>query len=36
VESTNGVTIVAERPMYFNYQGLGAHNWTGGHIVPGE
>jgi streptogramin lyase len=27
--------IVAERPMYFNYQGLAFNNWTGGHDVLG-
>ena len=27
--------IVAERPMYFNYQGLAEHNWQGGHCVVG-
>ncbi len=27
--------FLAERPMYFNYQGLGAWNWTGGHCVIG-
>ncbi|MBC7230807.1 MAG: PQQ-binding-like beta-propeller repeat protein [Actinobacteria bacterium] len=27
--------VVAERPMYFSYQGMGAHGWTGGHCVPG-
>ena len=31
VESTNGVGIVAERPMYFDYQG----KWTGGSDVVG-
>lgn len=31
VESTNGVDIVAERPMYFDYQGL----WNGGHCQAG-
>ncbi len=31
VESSNGVTIVAERPMYFAYKGA----WTGGHDVVG-
>ncbi|MBU1672510.1 MAG: YncE family protein [Actinobacteria bacterium] len=31
VESTNGQSIVAERPMYFNYQG----KWTGGSNVVG-
>ncbi|MDD5448406.1 MAG: DUF5719 family protein, partial [Actinomycetota bacterium] len=31
VESTNGVGIIAERPMYFNYHGT----WTGGHDVMG-
>jgi len=33
LESTLGV--VAERPMYFNYLGLAANNWTGGHDVVG-
>lgn len=27
--------LVAERPMYFNYQGLNANNWTGGSDVVG-
>lgn len=27
--------VVAERPMYFSYQGLASHNWTGGHCVVG-
>lgn len=27
--------FIAERPMYFNYQGLAARNWTGGHDVLG-
>ncbi|MHB8896297.1 MAG: DUF5719 family protein, partial [Candidatus Geothermincolia bacterium] len=31
VESTNGIGIVAERPMYFNYKG----EWPGGHDVVG-
>ena len=31
VECTNGQEIVAERPMYFSYQGA----WTGGHDVVG-
>ncbi|MEW6554145.1 MAG: DUF5719 family protein [Actinomycetota bacterium] len=31
VECTNGRSIVAERPMYFNYGGV----WTGGHDVMG-
>ncbi|MHB8896874.1 MAG: YncE family protein, partial [Candidatus Geothermincolia bacterium] len=31
VECTNGQKIVAERPMYFNYNGV----WTGGHDVIG-
>ena len=31
VECTNGLEIVAERPMYFNYNGV----WTGGHDVVG-
>jgi len=28
--------VVAERPMYFRYGGLGNHGWTGGHCVPGS
>ena len=35
VESINGQRIIAERPMYFNYQGRSALNWTGGHDVIG-
>jgi len=31
VECTNGMDIVCERPMYFNYKGV----WTGGHDVVG-
>jgi Family of unknown function (DUF5719) len=31
VECTNGQEIIAERPMYFNYNGV----WTGGHDVVG-
>ena len=31
VECTNGGSIIAERPMYFNYKGV----WTGGHDVAG-
>jgi poly-gamma-glutamate synthesis protein (capsule biosynthesis protein) len=31
VETTNGTTIIAERPMYFAYKGA----WTGGHDVVG-
>ena len=31
VQSTNGIPIVAERPMYFNYRGA----WSGGHDVMG-
>ncbi|MBN1289733.1 MAG: hypothetical protein JXA49_08880 [Actinobacteria bacterium] len=27
--------IVAERPVYFDYQGLASNNWTGGHDVVG-
>jgi hypothetical protein len=27
--------VVAERPMYFNYQGTASRNWTGGHCVVG-
>jgi hypothetical protein len=28
--------IVAERPMYFDYGGMGSHGWTGGHCVMGS
>ncbi|MCJ7744762.1 MAG: SpoIID/LytB domain-containing protein, partial [Actinobacteria bacterium] len=31
LEVTNGVGIIAERPMYFNYQG----GWSGGHDAMG-
>jgi IPT/TIG domain/Photosynthesis system II assembly factor YCF48/Family of unknown function (DUF5719) len=31
VESTNGVPVVCERPIYFNYNGV----WPGGHDVVG-
>ncbi len=27
--------FLAERPMYFNYSGMGYHAWTGGHCVIG-
>ena len=27
--------FLAERPMYFSYQGMGAWGWTGGHCVIG-
>jgi streptogramin lyase len=27
--------VVAERPMYFNYQGLASNNWNGGHDAMG-
>jgi len=27
--------IVAERPMYFDYSGIGAHSWRGGHCASG-
>ena len=27
--------VVAERPMYFDYEGLASNNWTGGHDVVG-
>ncbi len=35
VQSTNSVPIVAERPIYFNYQGYTQLNWPGGHDVLG-
>ncbi len=28
--------ILAERPMYFDYAGMGGHSWTGGHAVMGS
>ncbi len=27
--------VVAERPMYFDYSGMGNNSWTGGHCVMG-
>ncbi len=33
LESTQ--SVVAERPMYFNYAGMGNWHWTGGHCVMG-
>jgi hypothetical protein len=34
VQCTNGQSIIAERPMYFNYK-PGQLNWNGGHDVVG-
>ncbi len=31
----SSVPVVAERPMYFNYTGVGVNSWTGGHCVMG-
>jgi len=28
--------VIVERPMYFDYQGLGAHGWQGGHVSLGS
>ncbi len=35
VHLTCAETFLAERPMYFNYSGMGYHAWTGGHCVIG-
>jgi len=35
VRLTCPTPFLAERPMYFDYQGLGHHGWTGGHCVIG-
>jgi len=35
LELTSTRPIVAERPMYFSYQGTNTWNWTGGHCVMG-
>ncbi|MBC7230291.1 MAG: PD40 domain-containing protein [Actinobacteria bacterium] len=32
---TSSLPVVAERPMYFNYQGTALWGWTGGHCVMG-
>ncbi len=32
---TSDVPVVAERPMYFSYQGTAYWGWTGGHCVMG-
>ncbi|MHB8780150.1 MAG: IPT/TIG domain-containing protein [Candidatus Geothermincolia bacterium] len=31
----SSVPVVAERPMYFIYAGMGGHAWAGGHCVMG-
>jgi hypothetical protein len=31
----SSIPVVAERPMYFNYTGMGVNAWTGGHCVMG-
>jgi len=33
---TSDSLFLAERPMYFDYQGMGAWGWTGGHCVIGS
>jgi hypothetical protein len=35
IRAVSDQPIVAERPMYFDYQGSAAHGWTGGHCVVG-
>ncbi len=35
VRLTCSETFLAERPMYFDYTGMGYHAWTGGHCVIG-
>ncbi len=35
VHITSSVPVVAERPMYFVYQGMAARNWSGGSDVLG-
>jgi hypothetical protein len=35
VHLTCADTFLAERPMYFDYSGMGPHAWTGGHCVIG-
>ena len=35
VHLTSSQPFLAERPMYFDYQGMGAWGWTGGHCVIG-
>jgi hypothetical protein len=35
VHLTSGSDFLAERPMYFNYQGTNFWGWTGGHCVIG-
>jgi hypothetical protein len=35
VQCTNGQGIIAERPMYFDYNGSSNLDWTGGHDVVG-
>jgi len=35
VKVSSDCPVVVERPMYFVYQGLGSHLWTGGHNAVG-
>lgn len=35
LELESDCPVVAERPMYFDYLGTGAHHWQGGHCVMG-
>jgi hypothetical protein len=35
VRLTSSKPFLAERPMYFDYQGMGGWGWTGGHCVIG-
>ncbi len=35
VHLSSASDFLAERPMYFNYQGMGGWGWTGGHCVIG-
>jgi predicted lipoprotein with Yx(FWY)xxD motif len=35
IHLSSGEPFLAERPMYFDYHGMGAWSWTGGHCVIG-
>ncbi|RJX22792.1 MAG: hypothetical protein C4575_00665 [Desulforudis sp.] len=35
IQCTSTKPVVSERPMYFNYSGLGGHSWKGGHTAQG-
>lgn len=35
IQCTSTKPVVSERPMYFDYSGVGGHSWKGGHTAQG-